>query len=279
MRKILTACLLALLFTACSGGANYKAKATDLVMLSPPKMAATADANDDEASAVRPVLDTSKKLIKTGEINFETSDIKSTRKKILHSLASLGGYLAEENETNHRGDDQNTLVLTLRIPSKNFDLLLDSISSQAEKIDSKDITIKDVTAQYIDVTTALYNKKLLESRYQDLLKKADKISDVLQIENKLTDIRTAIDSTQGQLNYLNRQIAYSTLTVTFYTRKLAEDSGYGMGYKLLSAISDGWALLQGMFFGLIGIWPVILGLMLLFVLFKRWRNRRKARKI
>jgi len=249
-------------------------------MLAPPKPADVAEANvrDNEQSSTRPELDTSKKLIKIGEINFETLNIANTRKKILHSLASLGGYVAGENESNHRGDNQNTLALTLRIPSKSFDLLLDSISSDAEKIDSKDITIKDVTAQYIDIKTALYNKRLLEGTYQNLLKKADKISDVLQIENKLTEIRTAIDSTQGQLNYLNRQISYSTLTVNFYTRKLPQDTGYGMGYKLLSAISDGWLLLQGMFFWLIGIWPVIVGFMLLIVLLKRWFKRRRLRK-
>jgi len=280
MRKILMALLIGLSFTACGGGADNKERVVNAIMLAPPKPADVAEANvrDNEQSSTRPELDTSKKLIKIGEINFETLNIANTRKKILHSLASLGGYVAGENESNHRGDNQNTLALTLRIPSKSFDLLLDSISSDAEKIDSKDITIKDVTAQYIDIKTALYNKRLLEGTYQNLLKKADKISDVLQIENKLTEIRTAIDSTQGQLNYLNRQISYSTLTVNFYTRKLPQDTGYGMGYKLLSAISDGWLLLQGMFFWLIGIWPVIVGFMLLIVLLKRWFKRRRLRK-
>jgi len=283
MRKVFTAGILMLALSACNHGSDnkqYEAMVADKVMA--PRAAqykadrSAGDETDDEA--VKLNIDTSKKLIKEGEINFETSNIKDTRIKILHSLAKLGGYLAEENETNNREDIQNTLALTLRVPSKNFDLLLDSISSNADKIDSKNISVKDVTAQYMDIKIALYNKKLLESRYQDLLKKADKVSDVLQIENKLTDIRTAIDSTQGQLNYLTRQVAYSTLKVEFYTHKVSQNTGYSAGYKFLSAIAGGWGMLQDIFFGLIGIWPVIMAFVILFVLLKRWRKRRRARK-
>src|ERR1700733_3616365 len=43
--------------------------------------------------------DTAKKIIKFGEISFETKDPVAARKKILNSLTKLGGYVAEDNET------------------------------------------------------------------------------------------------------------------------------------------------------------------------------------
>lgn len=282
MRKILITGALMLVLSACnhkSDNHSDKVMAVDMMMAPPAEKNYTPlIGNEIDHKAANLDGDTSKKLVKEGEISFETSNIKNTRKKILYSLTKLGGYLAEENETNNEGDRQNALILKLRVPSKNFDRLLDSLSLDAEKIDSKNITVKDVTGQYIDIKTALYNKQLLENRYRDLLKKANKISDVLQIENKLTEIRTAIDSTQGQLNYLNKQIAYSFLTINFYTRKLPQDTGYGVGYKLIAAIASGWGMLQDMFFGLIGLWPLILFSVILFILLKRWLKRRKVRK-
>ena len=228
-----------------------------------------------EASDQPAVADTSKKIIKTGDISFETRNLYGTRKKIITSLKSLDGYVAEESETNdtyRRG-----LTLKLRVPSKNFDLLLDSVSGDAEKIDSKNVHVADVTTQFIDIKTSLDNQKLLEKRYQELLKRSDKMSDMLQIENKLTEIRTSIDSTQGNLNYLSRQVAYSTLEVSFYSQQTPQYTGTTLGDRLRSSLKSGWELMQGLFFGLVDIWPLILLTPVAYVVVKRWRMRRKLK--
>src|ERR1700748_3067775 len=179
------------------------------------------------------IADTSKKLVKTGGISFETANLYGTRKKILTALGKLGGYAAGENETNdtyRRG-----LTLQLRVPSKNFDQPLDSVSGSAKKIDSKNVSVSDVTSQFIDIKTGLNNQKLLEKRYRELLNRANKMSDVLQIEHKLTETRTTIDSTQGNLNYLSKQVAYSTLEVNFYSQQTQQYSGTTVGDKLSAA--------------------------------------------
>lgn len=225
------------------------------------------------------VTDTSKKLIKEGSISFETSDLKNTRSKILASLNKVNGYVAEEQENNNSDGYRKQITLNLRVPSKNFDQLLESISGDAEHIDSKNVSVKDVTSQFIDIKTSLNNQKLLENRYLELLKKADKMGDVLQIEAKLSEIRTTIDSTQGALNYLSKQVAYSTLEVTFYTRGTAQDNGNTMGYKLKTAIINGLDLLANLFFGLITLWPVIIVVVFLYIVIKRWRRRRKLRDL
>jgi hypothetical protein len=151
------------------------------------------------------------------------------------------------------------------------------VASAATQIDSKNISSRDVTTQFIDMSTRLQNKKLLEARYLSLLKQANRMGDILQVENKLSEIRSEIESEQGQLNYLSKQVAYSSLDITFYTRHMqAVDKGYGAGYKFKNALSQGWDTLTGWFFGLISLWPVLIVIGLLVVLFKRWRKRRKA---
>jgi hypothetical protein len=227
------------------------------------------------SSAPDPV-DTNKKLIKNGEISFESDHLEETRKKILTSLHALGGYVAEENETKNNDNARREFVLTMRLPANNFDRMLDNVSADAEKIDSKTITIKDVSARFIDIKTQLANKKALENTYLSLLKKANKMGEVLQIEGKLTEIRTTIDSTQGELNYLSRQVAFSSLMVTFYNHANPSGTDDGLGSKFKNALAAGWAMLQSIFFAAISLWPFIILGLVLFVVFRRWRKNRST---
>lgn len=246
------------------GEANVSAKVDQVAFPPPP-----------EQSVNNQVSDTAKKIIKEGTISFETSDLTKTRKAILKTLQSLNGYLSEENQSNDDNENRIEYNLKVRVPAQNFDRLLDTISAGADKIDTKNISITDVTANYIDVKTRLSNKKLLENRYTQLLAKATKISDLLEIENKLTEIRSDIESTQGQLNYLSKQVSYSSLDITFYTETTAKDNGNTFGYKLKNAISGGWNSLQNFVFWLISIWPFVIIFSVLSFLFVRWRRKRR----
>jgi hypothetical protein len=219
-----------------------------------------------------------KKIIKEGEIRFRTADVAETRKAIYTSLKKLGGYAAEEQELNSSYNGEKQITIHARVPAKNFDQLLTNVSENAESIDSKNIRIKDVTTEYIDVTTRLANKKKLEERYLELLKKGSKISDLLEIENKLTDIRSDIESSQGQLNYMMKQVAYSTIDITFYSQQTAQDNGQTFGYKIKRALTGGWHTLGSLFFGFIEWWPIWLIVAGLVYLLKRWRKKRRAEK-
>lgn len=275
MKTILTALLIVLILTGCGHKAPYedaKIVAKTLAPVSFAKQKALASVPHENAPPAA-AAETSKKLIKTGDISFETKNMYATRQKIITSLKVLGGYVANENETNDTY--RQGLTMSLRVPCKNFDLLLDSVSGRAEKIDSKNERVADVTSQFIDIKASLENQKLLEKRYQELLNRSDKMSDVLQIENKLTEIRTSIDSTQANLNYLSRQVAYSSLEVNFYSQQTPQYSGTTVGDKFGSSLKTGCELIQGLFFGIINIWPLAILALLAYLFAKRWRIRRE----
>jgi truncated hemoglobin YjbI len=298
-KHLIVSFVLLLAFTACNSPAVDKGKEkASMTRLASPVAKPDADVIEEDASAPPPaneamadksaespqanaapangnvVTDTTKKIIKEGEINFETGDVAETRKQVLASLKKLGGYVDNDSETTNGEENRKEFVLNIRIPAKNFDAFLGNVSATATKIDSRNIRIQDVTAQFIDIKTRLNNKKLLENRYQDLLKKATKISDLLDIENKLTEIRSDIESTQTQLNYMSKQVAYSSLSITFYTRQVAQvDAGFGFMYKLKQSAANGWGFLQSFFFGIISLWPLWLTVLIIYLLIKRWARR------
>lgn len=279
MKQFLLTSLVFCMLMSCGHPKEENVRAVNLELAPPPVAEAKlADAVVDDDSPVKTVVDTAKKIIKNGDIIFETNNLVETRRKILKALKKLDGYVAEDNETHDRDDNQQQFVLKIRVPAKNFDLILDSVSSEAAKIDEKNISIKDVTSQFIDIKAQLANSHALENTYLGLLNKAGKMGDVLQIENKLTEIRTAIDSTQGELNYLSRQVAFSSLTVTFYTKDVIVDNSDTLGARFKTAVGNGWGTLQSLFFGFISLWPVVITFAVFYLLIRRWRRNRLQRK-
>ena len=232
-----------------------------------------ADLSPREVAEAKPAVD-APKIIKTGDISFETSNLKATRQQLISSLKKLGGYVEEDRETDNGDDNRKEFRLNIKIPAKNFDAFLSSVSNTAIKIDSKNISISDVTTQFIDTKTRLDNKKLLESRYRELLTKALKISEMLEIENKLAEIRADIESSQGQLNYLNNQVAYSSLAITFYTKQQTQiETSVGFGYKLSAALSNGVEIIGNLFFSVLSVWPIWVLLAGCFVGISAWRKK------
>lgn len=274
-----------LVLTSCERKTEQKVKLTD-VMLAPAPPAEKADmvayktpvvVSDDRGPSNKTITDTAKKIIKEGDIRFETGNPKAARQNIVSSLKKLGGYLAEENEINSGETNQKEYSLKIRIPSKNFDAFLNSLTSSTDHIDSKNIHIRDVTTQFIDVQAQISNNKQLEQRYLQLAAKATKMTDLLAIEDKLAAIRTEIDSAQGQLNYLSSQVSYSSLDISFYTRKSGEvNNGDNFGYKFKKSLIDGWEVMQDLFFSIIALWPLILAALIIYPLIIRWKKRRRA---
>jgi len=278
MKKLIfLSCIVFALFGCNSKDTGKRKVETDLVLNAPPPMEEKVMANKSALQG-QSAPDVTRKIIKEGEISFETKNISGTRKAIYNSLQKLGGYIAEENELNDSMNTRSQYVLKARIPEKNFDQFLNNVSSNATRIDAKNIRARDVTTEYIDVTTHLANKKKLEDRYVELLKKGDKISDLLQIENKISEIQTSIDSTQGELNYLVKQVEYSSLDITFYTKQAVKDNGQTFGSKFMISLAGGWDILVALFFGVISVWPLWIIVTILYFMVKAWRKKHPRKK-
>ncbi len=212
-----------------------------------------------------------RKLIKTGNISFETDDINKTKTNIYEVTKRFKGYIS--NESSQKYNTEISYDMTIRVPAEHFDALVASVVEGAKEIDHKNITVSDVTEQYIDVKTRIKTKKELENRYEQLLAKANNVQEIMSIERELGKLRADIEAFEGRLKYLNSQIGYSTLHAHFY-QKL--DKHFGFFTKLAPAAKNGWENLLWFFIGLVHIWPfIILGVVTIFLL-RRFLKRRKT---
>lgn len=122
--------------------------------------------------------------------------------------------------------------ITIRIPASKFDDSFSAIKKLAIKINSENNNSRDVSAEFTDQQAKLKNLKAEEVQYQDIMRRAVKIEDVLNVAKQLSDVRSRIDVLQGQINYLSRQVDMSTISVDL--RSEASVSSVGSEWRPLS---------------------------------------------
>lgn len=214
------------------------------------------------------------KIIKTGDIKFETNDLGETYGQMISAVKKHRAFIQNDTE----GKDYGSVFrrITVRIPSKNFDSFLADISKGVTYFDNKEISSQDVTEEYIDVDARLKAKKVLEARYLELLKKANKVSEMLEIEAQLSAIREEIEAKEGQLRYMQSQISMSIINIEFY-KTVANEGGATISYgsKIWNAITSGFNSISSFFIGLLSIWPFLI-ILAVIVHFIRKRFKKKT---
>ncbi len=212
------------------------------------------------------------KIIRQANIRFKSDDLNSSYERIFAASKKYSGVV--HNDVEGKDPDSMYRNITVRIPGNSFDAFISDISKGVEYFDRKEISAEDVTAQFIDLEARLKAKKTLEARYLDLLRKASKISEILEIERQLSSIREEIEAQEGQLRYMQNRISLSTINIEIY-KPLALGGGTSVSYaqKMWTAIKSGFNGILAFFIGVLYIWPFILILAgLFFILRRRFRK-------
>ena len=248
---------------SCKNKADYSEAIVASDMAPAPEMS-ERDVTKDQTAVI------DRRIIKEGEISFETTDNNETRKLINKWVKEFNAYISLDNVTDQRSRIENRI--TIRVPSENFETLLTKIAESAKQLDSKNISATDVTEEYVDIESRLKTKKELENRYKILLNKAGTVEEILKIEKQIGDLRTEIESIEGRFKYLNDRISYSTLTIVFYERT---NSSFGFSSKFGQAVKNGWDNVLWVLIGLINLWPFLIILaVVLFILLRKRRNKK-----
>jgi hypothetical protein len=253
--------LCAVVASSCDHRPDSKMEISQEAMMAPPPPMKMSEAADYAVTASyspaekkeTPVHFTERMLIKNGSISFETADIEATRKDIEKLYREFDGYIASENHFN--ADDRLQQQQEVRIPSKNFDAFVEKVEKLGSKVEHKTIHTQDVTEEFIDLEARLKTKKELEARYRELLRFAKNVKDMLSIEEQIETVRSEIESMEGRLHYLKNQVAFSTISVSYYELTGVD---FGFASKFVHALRNGWDNLLGFLISIVNVWPFML---------------------
>lgn len=214
-------------------------------------------------------------IIRTSRLRFETQDLEKTKAQIVTAIKNAQGFIQDDDS----GKDYNQIYqrITLRVPNKNFEKVIEDIGKGVAYFDERTISREDVTEEFIDLDARLRAKTKLEERYIALLAKAKNVKEMLEIERELAKIREEIESKQGRLKYLENQVSLSTIYVHFYTVTSETGATVSYGTKIVNALKSGWNGISIFFLGLLHIWPflILVGVGVFFVRRLIIKNKKK----
>lgn len=208
---LIIALALSTVFAAC-GGANNEDYDDDTTMAKEASAQALKDYSEEDYSDAPGIQN--RQLIKSGSLQFETDNGEKSRQTILDAIKTYKGLIVSDNTHDNGGEVE--VRMSVQVPAKDFDVLIATISNHAGELDYKNISVSDVTEEYIDIQARISTKKQLEQRYLQILEKANTVQEMLEVESQLGILRGDIESYEGRLNYIKNRVALSTLDITFY---------------------------------------------------------------
>ncbi|MEK7610817.1 MAG: DUF4349 domain-containing protein [Patescibacteria group bacterium] len=221
----------------------------------------------------------SRMVVQESSLSLLVKDVRQVLTAVKSKIESLGGYMV--NSYLSSPEQAPTGQLTLRTPQEKLEESLVFIRAQGVKVVSENLSGTDVTDQFVDNAERL---KILEgnkTRFEEIMKKAEKIEDILRVQQEIFGLQGQIEAIKGQQNYLTKTSEMSRLTVYFSTDELV----------LPYAPSDSWRpevifkqavrslLKTGQKLGTVAIWlavyMVVLApiLLIAFLLFRKFLRR------
>lgn len=156
------------------------------------------------------------KLVYTGEIWISTEQFSEDYEKIRSLVKEAGGYLAYESvegkEPIEVYDSGRTAQFELMVPVEQYESVfatLGQIGTTEEKVSHAE----DVSDQYYDTEARI---TLLETRYaklEEMMKQAQKMEDMLTIEDAMSEILYELDSLKGNQRGMDERIQYAFISV------------------------------------------------------------------
>jgi chromosome segregation ATPase len=178
-------------------------------------------------------------IIRTGSLSIEVDKFDDAENKINDVVKKYSGFISNSKSTvNSSGNKSGTI--TVKVPADKYDALIAEVT-KIGKVMSQNIQANDVTEEYVDLESRLKTQKELEQRLIKLLnEKASKLSDVIEVEEKLAAVRQKIESFEGKMKLLKSQSDLSTLTISVYEPSMiSTSSGGGFFYELGQAVKKG----------------------------------------
>ena len=292
---ILALALLLTLLAGCGGSgstASYDSGMVEYAMSDEAAMAPAEGAakKNDTADTGSAALPESRKWIVTVDLTAETDDLDALRAALDAKIAASNGYVENQNiyngSTYQSGRRYRSASLTIRIPAGQVDAFLQDMGGIANIV-RQNKSIEDVTLNYVATESRLNALQTEEARLLELLSQAETMSDLLEIEQRLAEVRYELENYASQKRLYDNQIDYATVYLSIeevqeYTpveeptlweriSKGFKDNLEGVGDDLLDVLV--WLIVSIPYLVVLAVVVVIVVLIV-----KRIRRRRAAKK-
>ncbi|HNX17120.1 MAG TPA: DUF4349 domain-containing protein [Methanoregula sp.] len=217
-------------------GAGYSESSAMPRLVSTPSPAPTGAGNTG----------TDSKIIRTASLTLEVKDVTGAAETLKGLAIAKGGYVSSTNIQKISGNRLYGTVV-LRVPAAAFEDTLAGVKGIGT-VKSVSTQSEDVTEEYVDLVAQKTSYQNQLAQYNAIMKKAEKVEDVIAVQQQIDRVQTELDRLEGRLKYLNSRVDLSTISV--YLQE-PEPVGGETGHNFVSTLNEGIAGFLGMIDALI----------------------------
>jgi hypothetical protein len=172
------------------------------------------------SSAGAAALALDRKVIQNTSLDLQVEDVSKSYQSVMNITLASGGFVIDSSTS--ASQDRPQADLTIRVPAAAYESVLEQLRGLAIKVEKETSNSQDVTDQYIDLEARLRNQQALEVQYLDFLGRAQNITEMLQIQDRLSQVRLEIERIQGQANAIDTLSSLATISVHLSTEPVVE---------------------------------------------------------
>ena len=155
-----------------------------------------------------------RKIVTDVDMNIRVDDVNDAMEAVTNLVDTSGGFVVSVSRT--EDEDETFAYMSFRVPSNDLEAILSRVRDISERVEREYRSAQDVTTHFVDVEARLGNLRAAEQQLMVLFERSGKVSDVLEVQRELTNVRGQIESLQGRLNYLSQTTATSLVNVWFH---------------------------------------------------------------
>jgi hypothetical protein len=153
-------------------------------------------------------------IVYTATLTVRARDVAAQDANAKRIVAGAGGYVSTENSSiDPTHPALSTVNLELKIPVDSYPATLNNLATQLGTQVSLQQQAQDVTENVADVTSRVASAQAAISQLRALLGRAGTVSDLLGIQNQISQQESDLESLQAQQRALDHETAYATLSL------------------------------------------------------------------
>ncbi len=174
---------------------------------------------------------TDRMIIYNVTLQLEVERIRVALARIEQVAQTAGGYVVGSNV------GENQAQVTIRVPAAELNRTLEQLRAVGGKVKSEQLSSRDVTEEFSDLSAQLRNLQAVEAQYLALLQQARTVDEILKVRQRLDEIRGQIERLQGRIQFLQRQSEMAAITLILTEVPAAQE---GPAWDPVQAIVAAW---------------------------------------
>ena len=148
-------------------------------------------------------------IVRTVDVALEVADVSATVDRVSDLAKEFGGWVVSSDRSR-----KHAAFISVRVPAERLDESVLRLRGMAVEVESEVMSSRDVTDEYVDLTSRLTNMQATEEALLRLFDRAEKVEDALKVQTELTRVQEEIERLLGRIKFLEQTSAFSLVNVT-----------------------------------------------------------------